>query len=111
MARAQFDLNGDRRDDLYYLDTNGNGRIDSLAYDRNNDGRISFVRLEGPHGVVGPDGNAYEFEGVERTVTGRQQRFVARSAQIAYLVLVEDKNGDGDVSDAGEFEGRFAELQ
>jgi hypothetical protein len=111
MARARFDLNGDRRDDLYYLDTNGNARIDAIAYDRNNDGRISLVRLEGPHGVVGPDGNAYEFDSVERTVTGRQQRFVARNAQIAYLVLAEDKNGDGDVSDAGEFEGRFAELQ
>ncbi|MGH2452386.1 MAG: hypothetical protein ACRDF5_01295 [bacterium] len=111
MARARFDLNGDRRDDLYYLDTNGNGGIDAVAYDRNGDGRISFVRLEGPHALLGPDGNAYEFPSVERSATGRQQRFIARIAQVAYVLLVEDRNGDGDVADAAEFEGRFAELQ
>ena len=52
-----------------------------------------------------------------RGATGLPDRWITsitpnpRNAQIAYLVLVEDKNGDGDVSDAGEFEGRFAELQ
>ncbi len=110
-ARARFDLTGDGRDDLYYLDTNGNGRIDALVFDRNGDGRISFIRMEGPNALIGPDGTPHEFETVERTVAGRQQRYVTRNAQVGYVILAEDKNGDGDVADAGEFEGRFAELQ
>jgi hypothetical protein len=67
--------------------------------------------LEGPSALLGVDGNPYEFQSVERTTTGRQQRLIVRNADVAYVVVVEDKNGDGDVADAGEFEGRFAELQ
>ncbi len=111
MAKVRFDLNADRKDDLYYLDTNGNGQIDALAYDRNGDGRIGFLQFEGPNAFAGTGGTLQEFDTVERTIREKQLRFLVRNGQVAYLIVAEDKNADGDVADEGEFEGSFAELQ
>jgi hypothetical protein len=109
LVKAKFDLNGDGKDDLFYLDTNGNGQIDGVALDRNNDGRIALSLLEGPGLFVGADGAPMEFAQVVRQVAGGQQRYVLENAQMVYVTVFEDKNGDRRFDDAGEFESYGAQ--
>ncbi|MGH2347827.1 MAG: hypothetical protein ACRDFT_00010 [bacterium] len=103
MAKAKFDLAPGGRDVLYYLDTNGNGLIDAIARDSNGDGRISFLRSEGPVLLLGPGNQPVEFSEVQEKTAGNRRAFLAVAGQVAYLTVMQDLNGDGDVSDEGEF--------
>jgi hypothetical protein len=103
IAKAKFDLAAGGRDVMYYLDTNGNGLIDAIARDGNGDGRISFLRSEGPVLLLARGNQPIEFSEVLERTSGNRRAFLAVSGQVAYLTVTQDMNGDGDVSDEGEF--------
>lgn len=103
MVKTGFDLNGDGKNDLFFLDTNGNDLIDAVAWDLNGDGRVAFADREGPFLFIGTAGEPFEVSAVERRSVGRQQLYLAVHASLWMLIVVEDRNGDGDVADPGEF--------
>lgn len=111
MVKTGFDLNGDGKNDLLYLDTNGNDLIDAVAWDLNGDGRVAFADREGPFLFISTAGVPLELSAVERRSVGRQQLYLAVHASMGMLIVVEDRNGDGDVADPGEFRVFYVPLQ
>lgn len=106
----KFDLNTDGKFDLYYLDTNGNGVIDAVAVDRNADGQITFRAGEGPFLVISGQGRPHEFATVQHEIKGRQHLFLLTNSQVAYLTVVEDKDGNGKIG-PGEFSSLYLPLR
>jgi len=108
---AKFDIDGDGKDDVFYLDTNGNGLIDAAARDRNGDGQITFNAGEGPFQVLGRNNRAMEFTEAQRAVSGRRQILGVRNDQVVMLSFVEDKNGSGKIDAADELAGYLIPLR
>lgn len=103
MTKAKFDLVAAGKDVLYYLDTNGDGLIDAIARDRDGDGRINFLQSEGPVLLTGPGQQPVQFSEVQQSTVDTRKAFLAFAGRFLYYTLVQDLNGDGDVSDEGEF--------
>jgi len=106
---TQYDVNGDRTDDLFLANVTSGRVINGLGYDRNQNGQIEFSKMEGP--VLFWLGPGYLDLGTpSRRTEGRRQTYLLESPVLTYGFSFEDRNGDGDTADAGETDGEVVPL-